>query len=250
MSARPREQSPRGALGALQWLLSTGVIALFAITFLAQAFQIPSESMENTLLIGDYVLVDKVDFAQGGVWGHILPYQPIRCGDIIVFRYPVDPEQHFVKRVVGVPGDRVRLVDKHVLVNGRPIDESHAIFTSHTYDVFRDNFPRLDYLEPSIELRWWMKMPSLVHNGELVVPPGNYFVMGDNRDDSSDSRYWGLVPRENIIGRPLVIYWSVRSGRPRSVSSTATDGTLSGFANVLLHIREEMRWNRFLRLVQ
>ncbi|HYX69030.1 MAG TPA: signal peptidase I [Terriglobales bacterium] len=250
MSRQARGLVRLGMLGGLQWLLSTGVIALFAITFLAQAFQIPSESMENTLLIGDYVLVDKVDFAHGGIWGHILPYQPIRCGDIIVFRYPVDPEQHFVKRVVGVPGDRVRLVDKHVLVNGRPIDESHAIFTSHSYDVFRDNFPRMDYLSPSVELRWWMKMPSVVKNGELVVPPGEYFVMGDNRDDSSDSRYWGFVPRENIIGRPLLIYWSVRSASPRSISSTATDGTLSRFAYVLLHVQEEMRWNRIFHQVQ
>ena len=250
MSRQARWQSHLGLMNGLQWLLSTGVIALFAITFLAQAFQIPSESMENTLLIGDYVLVDKVDYANGGLWGHILPYQPIRCGDIIVFRYPVDPEQHFVKRVVGVPGDRVRLVDKHVLVNGRPIDESHAIFTSHSYDVFRDNFPRMDYLSPAVELRWWMKMPSLVKNGELVVPPGNYFVMGDNRDDSSDSRYWGFVPRENIIGRPLLIYWSVRSASPRSVSSLPADGTLSHFAYVVLHVQEEMRWDRILHQVQ
>jgi len=246
----PSVRSPMDLPGAAQWLLRVGVIALFAITFLAQAFQIPSESMENTLLIGDYVLVDKVDYAHAGIWGHILPYQPIHCGDIIVFRYPVDPQQHFVKRVVGTPGDHVRLVDKHVLVNGRPIDESHAKFTSHSYDSFRDDFPRTDYLEPSIELRWWMRMPSLVRNGELVVPPDSYFVMGDNRDDSSDSRYWGLVPRENIIGRPLLIYWSVRSHSPRSISSAAADGTLSRFAYALLHLDEEMRWNRTFRLVE
>ena len=245
-SARSRMDLP----GAAQWLLRVAVIALFAITFLAQAFQIPSESMENTLLIGDYVLVDKVDYAHSGMWGRILPYQPIHCGDIIVFRYPVDPQQHFVKRVVGTPGDRVRLVDKHVLVNGRPIDETHAIFTSHSHDAFRDDFPRLDSLEPSMELRWWMKLPSLVKNGELVVPRDSYFVMGDNRDDSSDSRYWGLVPRENIIGRPLLIYWSVRSHSPRSISSTAADGTLSRFAYALLHLDEEMRWNRTFRLVE
>ena len=250
MSRRLRWQSRVGLMGALQWLLSTGVIMLFATTFLAQAFQIPSESMENTLLVGDYVLVDKVDFAPRGLWGRVLPYQPIRCGDIVVFRYPVDPQQHLVKRVVGVPGDHVKLVDKHVLVNGHPIDESHAIFTSRSYDVFRDDFPRMDYLSPAVELRWWMKMPSLVKNGELVVPPGAYFVMGDNRDNSSDSRYWGLVPRENIVGRPLLIYWSMRSASPRSVSSVPPDGTLSHFAYVLLHVQEEMRWERIPRQVQ
>jgi signal peptidase I len=236
--------------GALQWLLRVAVIALFVITFLAQAFQIPSESMENTLLIGDYVLVDKVDFAHAGVWGHILPYQTIHCGDVVVFRYPVDPQQHFVKRVVGTPGDHVRLVDKHVLVNGHPIDESHAKFISHAHDTFRDDFPRMDYLSPSVELRWWMRMPSLVKNGELVVPPGSYFVMGDNRDDSSDSRYWGLVPRENIVGRPLLIYWSVRARSPRSISATPAGGTLSRFTYALVHLDEEMRWNRTFRLVQ
>src|SRR5213080_5445833 len=109
---------------SLQSLLATVVIAVFVITFIVQAFQIPSESMENTLLIGDYLLVDKLRYG-GSMWDHIMPYRPVRRGDVIVFRYPVNPTQHFVKRVVGVPGDRVRLLNRQVYVNGIPLQEPY-----------------------------------------------------------------------------------------------------------------------------
>jgi len=227
----------------------TVVIAVFVITFLVQAFQIPSESMENTLLIGDYLLVDKVHYGHPGVWGEVLPYSPIKHGDIIVFRYPVHPAQHFVKRVVGVPGDRVRLQNKIVYVNERPLHEDYVIYKAMMEDHYRDDFPVLEATAPGVTAGWWEKMRPLVHNGELVVPPGHYFVMGDNRDQSLDSRYWGLVPRENIIGRPLLIYWSMRTREPET-SSDAADGKLGRFVYMMTHVVQETRWDRTLRIVK
>src|SRR5690242_10929778 len=143
---------------SLQSLLATVVIAVFVITFVVQAFQIPSESMENTLLIGDYLLVDKFRYGGSTLWDHIMPYRTIHRGDIVVFRYPVNPTQHFVKRVVGVPGDHVRLVDRRVLVNGVAIDEPYVRYSSHVHDVFRDEFPRTNIPVPGLEGAWWLQM--------------------------------------------------------------------------------------------
>ena len=196
------------------------VIAIFIVTFIAQAFQIPSESMENTLLIGDYLLVDKLHFGNTNLAGRILPYNKVHHGDIIVFHYPLDPSVHFVKRVIGVPGDRIRLVDKQLYVNGVPMVEPYVhYFRPHDTSpdvMFRDDFPRLDHTVDGLNGAWWLEMKKLVEDGQLIVPEGNYFVMGDNRDDSLDSRYWGFVPQENIVGRPLLIYWSVREPGPAS----------------------------------
>ena len=130
--------------GSLQSLLGTVVIAVFVITFVVQAFQIPSPSMENTLLVGDYLLVNKLCYGGGGVGDYFMPYRRVQRGDIVVFHYPVNPAQHFVKRVIGVPGDRVRLVNKQVFVNGVPLKEPYAHFSRPADDLFRDNFPRLD----------------------------------------------------------------------------------------------------------
>ena len=187
------------------------VIAVFVITFIVQAFQIPSESMENTLLIGDYLLVDKLRYGGSSFWDFFMPYKQVQRGDVIVFRYPVHPTQHFVKRVVGVPGDRVRLINRQVYVNGHPLQEPYVRYSSGMHDTFRDEFPRLNLPVPGLEGGWWLEMKKLVEDGELIIPQGNYFVLGDNRDESLDSRYWGFVPQENVIGRPLLIYWSVRN---------------------------------------
>jgi signal peptidase I len=233
-------------MSGIQWLASTVVLAVFVITFLAQAFQIPSQSMEKTLLIGDYLLVDKVHYADGGIWNSLLPYSPIKSGDIVVFRYPVQPAQHFVKRVIGIPGDRVHLYRGNVFVNGKAVDDSaFAIHKSQQFDSYRDNFPAGNYISPEVNSRWWVEMHNAVHQGEIVVPPGHYFVMGDNRDESLDSRYWGFVPRENIIGRPFLIYWSVR--RPETAAS---DGKLERLVYTLVHLPEDARWNRTFRLVR
>ena len=241
-----RSRSADDWMSGIQWLSSTVVLAVFVITFLAQAFQIPSQSMEKTLLIGDYLLVDKVHYAEGGIWNSLLPYSPIHRGDIIVFRYPVQPTQHFVKRVIGIPGDRLHLYRGNVFVNGKAIDDSaFAIHKSQQFDSYRDNFPAGNYISPEVNSRWWVEMHNVVHQGEIVVPPGKYFVMGDNRDESLDSRYWGFVPRENIIGRPFLIYWSVR--RPET---TASDGKLERLLYTLVHLPEDARWDRTFRLVR
>jgi len=234
---------------SLQSLLGTVVIAVFVITFIVQAFQIPSESMENTLLIGDYLLVDKFCYGGSSFWDHVMPYKNIRRGDIVVFKYPVNPTQHFVKRVVGVPGDRVRLVNKEVFVNGNPIQEPYVRYTSRVRDVFRDDFPRVNMLVPGLEGDWWKEMNRLVEDGQLIVPEGHYFVMGDNRDESLDSRYWGFVPRENVIGRPLLIYWSVRDIDSDLPGVPNSGDKLFHFAYAVTHLFQITRWDRTFRLV-
>ena len=246
----PSSPAPQGWLNSLQSMLVTVVIALFVVTFLAQAFQIPSESMEKTLLIGDYLLVDKLQFGDPGPWGKLLPYAQPDRGDIIVFRYPVNPEQHFVKRVVGVPGDRVRLINKRVRVNGVFLPEKRAFYNRRDHDTYRDEFPVRGLASANVESAWWSQMRGLIQGSELVVPPGQYFVLGDNRDRSQDSRYWGFVPRENIIGRPLLIYWSVAAPATRPAPGRPQDGgKLGDLAHAAARFFASIRWDRFLQLV-
>jgi signal peptidase I len=246
-----REPQGEGWLTSLQSIAVTVVIALFVITFLTQAFQIPSESMEDTLLIGDYLLVDKLQFSDPGVWAGVLPYAPVRRGDIIVFHYPVNPSQLFVKRVVGIPGDRVRLLHKRLRVNGVIIREPYAHLERRDYDTYRDEFPARGQISPNVESAWWSQMRELVQGDELRVPPGQYFVLGDNRDHSLDSRYWGFVPRENIIGRPLLIYWSSENSPERPLPGLSReDGRLDRWMRHVRRFWVSVRWDRFLRLVR
>jgi signal peptidase I len=234
-------------ISSLQSLMGTVVIAIFVITFIVQAFQIPSESMENTLLVGDYLLVNKLCYGGNGLGDHLMPYQKISRGDIIVFHYPVDPSQHFVKRVIGVPGDHLRMISKRVWINGKLLEEPYVRFIEPPNDAFRDNFPRTDIPAARLVGSWWLEMRKLVEDGQLIIPQGHYFVMGDNRDDSEDSRYWGFVPRENIIGRPLVIYWSVRDWDNNP--SPSVRGRLDHLIYAITHFFQITRWNRTLRLV-
>ncbi len=245
---KPAEHHDSGWLNSTQSLLATIVIAIFVITFVLQAFQIPTDSMEDTLLIGDYLLVDKLHY--GGRLGHpLLPYRSIQRGDIIVFHYPVNPPQHFVKRVIGVPGDRVRLIDRQVFVNGVAVEESYVVHKIGDHNAFRDEFPRLN-LPYGLDSRWWLQMQKLVEDGQLIVPSGHYFVMGDNRDDSYDSRYWGFVPQENVIGRPLIIYWSLRSFNDDMPRSPTAGDKIFHFADAALHIFQITRWDRTFRVVR
>jgi signal peptidase I len=205
--------------------------------------------MENTLLIGDYLLVDKLHYGEGRFWDRILPYRPVRRGDIVVFHYPVHPSEHFVKRVVGVPGDRLRLINRQVYVNGVPLKEPYVRYSSDVHDAFRDDFPRLNIPVPGLEGDWWVQMKKLVEDGQLIVPEGHYFVLGDNRDESLDSRYWGFVPRENIVGRPLVIYWSVRNMEEEMPGSSSPGDKLYHFAYAVSHLFRLTRWDRTFRIV-
>jgi signal peptidase I len=166
-----------------------------------------------------------------------------------VFHYPVHPSDHFVKRVVAVPGDRMRLINRRLYVNGVLVPEPYVHF-SRPHDAFRDEFPRLDMsVVPSLTGSWWLQMQKLIEDNQLIVPERSYFVMGDNRDDSYDSRYWGFVPQENIVGRPLVIYWSMRAADPDGGTTTASD-KLYRFFYAIGHIVQITRWDRTLRLVQ
>jgi signal peptidase I len=242
--------APGGGLSdSLQSLLGTVVIAVFVITFIVQAFQIPSPSMEKTLLIGDYLLVNKLVYGGGGAGNLFMPYRRIQRGDIVVFHYPVNPSQHFVKRVIALPGDRLRMINKQVYVNGVALKEPYAHFTRPANDLFRDSFPRLD-VSPGETPEWWVQLRKLVEDGQLIVPEGHYFVMGDNRDDSYDSRYWGFVPRANIIGRPLVIYWSVQGTDAELTAPSSPRERLYHFAYMLTHLFQITRWDRTLRVVR
>lgn len=244
-----RVHGPSDWPDTIESLGTTIVIAIFVVTFIVQAFQIPSESMENTLLTGDYLLVDKLHFGSDGFWGMVMPYRKVRRGDIVVFHYPVHPSDHFVKRVVAIPGDRMRLINRRLFVNGVLVPEPYVHF-SRPHDVFRDEFPRLDMaVVPSLTGSWWLQMQKLIEDNQLIVPEGSYFVMGDNRDDSYDSRYWGFVPQENIVGRPLVIYWSMRAADTEVGTTTAGD-KLYRFFYAMGHIVQITRWDRTLRLVQ
>jgi signal peptidase I len=228
-----------------EWTV-TIILLLFGTTTLVQAFVIPTGSMEDTLLIGDHLLVDKLAYAPPGpVTKAVLPYTPVKRGDIIVFRYPVDITQTFVKRCIGVPGDHIRLVNKQLILNGHAANEPYVYHKTEYIDSYRDNFPS----EPNAHLLGTAPdmLASHVQNGDVVVPSGYYFAMGDNRDSSLDSRYWGFVPRENIIGKPLVIYWSYDA----STEALADPAILnwSHILDMIEHFPTKTRWSRTLRLV-
>ena len=169
------------------------ILALFVRTFIVQAFKIPTGSMENNLLIGDHLLVNKFVFAptRSRLENTLLPIDPIRRGDIIVFKYPEEPERDFIKRVIGLPGDTLELKKKRVYINGVMLDE-----------------PYVRYLVPPDEDDGGSDFDVRVQYGPVTVPPDHYFMMGDNRDNSQDSRYWGFMPREYIKGKALFVYFS------------------------------------------
>lgn len=228
-----------------EWAV-TIILLLFATTTLVQAFVIPSASMENTLLIGDHVLVDKLVFAPAGaISQHILPYREVRRGDIIVFRYPLNIKEDYVKRAIGVPGDRIRLVNKQLMLNGHLVDEPYAIHRTSYIDSYRDNFPASP--DPMLPPSAVDMLQNHVVDGDVVVPPGHIFAMGDNRDDSLDSRYWGFVPRENIVGTPLVIYWSYEASTQDLTNPNIGIGHI---LDVIAHFFTKTRWNRTFKLIR
>ena len=238
-----KADQPRGFIA--EWTV-TIILLLFGTTTLVQAFVIPTGSMEDTLLIGDHLLVDKMAYAPPGpVSKYILPYEHVKRGDIIVFRYPIDIRQTFVKRCMGVPGDHIKLVNKQVYLNGKKLNEPYVYHKTEYIEAYRDNFPSepdVHVYEPAQDM-----LDHHVVNGEVVVPPDSFFAMGDNRDSSLDSRYWGFVPRENIIGKPLIIYWSYDA--PTEALSDPTIG-VDHLVDLMEHFFTKTRWSRTFRLVR
>jgi len=247
-SAPHVRETPRNSIA--EWAV-TILLLLFGTTTLVQAFVIPSGSMEDTLLIGDHLLVDKLAYAPGGSMSeYILPYEQPKHGDIIVFRFPVDISQTFVKRVIGVPGDRLKMVNRVVYRNGVQLNEPY-VYHKFPYDASRDNFPG----EPTLfaeGLQAQLQRDMLenhVVNGEIVVPPNEYFAMGDNRDNSLDSRYWGFVPRDNIIGKPLLIYWSYQAPS-EDLTGSSVNSLVTHFIDLGEHFFTRTRWDRTFKIIR
>jgi len=250
------EETPYEALASICSVL---VVGLFVLTLLAQNYVIPSGSMENTLLVGDHLVVDRITFSQPCKWMPLVRYREPRRGDIVVFIKPV-PDMYdadgkpeyltLVKRLVGVPGDHIHLRNGIVILNGvaqPPPAEGKSMPPRN--EQFLDEFPSEP---PSPEIgateAWSVEFPSHTEGGELVVPPGKFFMMGDNRHNSLDSRYWGFVPRENIIGRPLVNYWSFETPDSQ-YEKTGIGNTVSWIGHVALHFFTDTRWKRTLHIV-
>ena len=225
----------------------TFLMLLFGTTTLLQAFVVPTGSMTNTVLIGDHMLVDKLAYAPpGAIASRLLPYQEVQRGDIIVFRYPLDLKQNYVKRAIGVPGDRIRLENNVLILNGKRIEEPYRRLDPANRSDYMTNFPRR---QPDIliEQRAVEMLATHMSGDEIVVPPGQFLALGDNRDQSADSRFWGFVPRENIVGKPAIIFWSY---------DAPTEQLSGGFFNprhaldVAQHFFTRTRWERSLRLVR
>jgi len=225
----------------------TVLLLLFGTTTLLQAFVVPTGSMTNTVLIGDHMIVDKMAYAPSGALSRwLLPYENVQRGDIIVFKYPVDPSQPYVKRVIGMPGDHIRFDNKVLILNGKRIEEPYRRLEPNQTSDYLNNFPRQ---QPDIMIdgRARQMLAEHVQGNELVVPEGHYFAMGDNRDNSADSRFWGFVPRENIIGKPVVIFWSYDAPTEQLVGGTLNPEHLIDLAQ---HFFTRTRWDRTLRLVR
>jgi signal peptidase I len=237
------------------------VIGLFILTFLGQNFVIPSGSMEKTLLVGDHLLVDRITLAPPAKWMPLVHYREPKRNDIVVFIKPVqdDPNNDgnlqyliLVKRLIGVPGDHIHLRNGIVILNGVAQDQPFAQATTlENHDNFLDEFPSLspDPMRGMTPESWVIDFPNHIENGELVVPPGKYFMMGDARHNSADSRFWGFVPRENIVGRPLFNYWSFVTPEDQ-YNQTGIGNTLAWMGHVAVHFFTETRWSRTLHRVR
>jgi len=228
------------------------VVALFIMTFVMQNFEIPTSSMEDTLLIGDHLFVNREQFAPPTHWmGPVMPYREIRRDDIVVFLSPEEHGLFVVKRIIGIPGDHIHLSNAIVYRNGEKLDEPFVRHKEGDYNPYRDNFPAVAPSESygvKVE-EWRQELATHVEGGDLVVPPDSYFAMGDNRDVSYDSRYWGFIPRKNVIGRPVFIYWSFITP-PGQYLLRSTSDRIAFVAHMLVHFFGETRWSRTFRIVQ
>jgi signal peptidase I len=255
LEATQKEQTetPLESLASICTVLAIG---LFVMTFIFQNFEIPSASMVQTLLIGDHVLVDRIALAPPAKWAPFTFYRDVRRGDIIVFFKPGEPDLFLVKRTIGIPGDRIHLRNGVVYLNGVAQNEPQAGMPvsdgdpQHAFNAYRDDFPAVPPDEYNgVTASWAYELPSHIQDGDLVVPPGKVFAMGDNRTESLDGRFWGFVPRENIVGRPLFVYWSFKT--PADQINKQSIGERIGFmAHILIHIFDETRWKRTLHLIK
>jgi signal peptidase I len=257
MRLRSKTQAPvapvptQGRNAIAEWAV-TILLLLFGTTTLCQAFVIPTGSMEDTLRVGDHLLVDKLSYAPAGsISRSILPYAEPKHGDIIVFRYPSDITQTLVKRLIGAPGDRIRITDGIVYRNGKRLNEPY-VYHKYAYSPALDYFPWpccRPVKEESASRAQRDMLERNVRDGEVIVPEGFYFGMGDNRDNSSDSRYWGFIPRDNIIGKPFLIYWSYRATTEELTGETAGSLFAHGL-DLAQHFFTRTRWDRTLRVVR
>jgi signal peptidase I len=209
------------------------ILALFVRTWVVQAFKIPTGSMENNLLIGDHLLVNKFLFGPtpGRLEKAVLPTRDVRRGDVVVFKYPDEPDRDFIKRVIGLPGETLELRNKKVYINGRPLDE-----------------PYVHFLEPAGHAAEVTSSDVRESYGPVQVPADEYFVMGDNRDNSQDSRYWGYLPRSYIKGRALMIYWSYESEREDYLDE-GMGATVKRLFSVVTHFFTKTRWERLFHQI-
>lgn len=230
---------------AREWATSI-LFLLFGTTTLVQAYVVPTASMETTVMTGDHLFVDKLAYAPSAPdWAkHLLPYAEVQRGNVIVFRYPRNLKETYVKRAIGVPGDRIHIRDKQVYVNGQALAEPYKRLLDTAQQAYLDNFPEGPH--GFIYERGQEMVRDHVHDGELVVPPGMYFALGDNRDNSEDSRFWGLVPKANIIGRPVIVFWSYDAPTEHWVDPNYTFDHAQDLA---LHFFSKTRWDRTLHLI-
>jgi signal peptidase I len=249
-SAEPQE-TPLEALASICTVL---VVGLFVMGFIFQNFEIPSASMVSTLLIGDHVVVDRTTLAPPTKWAPFVHYRPVQRGDVIVFLKPnpETPDLILVKRAIGVPGDHIHLQHGVVYLNGVAQNEPYAAMPSedHPYSSYRDEFPAITPSpEEQVTELWRQTLPSAVQGGDIIVPPGKVFAMGDNRVESLDSRFWGFVPQENIMGRPMFVYWSFQT--PADQEDKSSMGERIGFMfHVLIHIFDQTRWSRTFHVIR
>ena len=256
---QPQHDEQETALESLASICAVLAVGLFVMTFIFQNFEIPSASMEKTLLIGDHVLVDRISLAPPSHWFPLVHYRDVQRGDVIVFLkpHPETPDLYLVKRCIGVPGDRIHLRNGVVYLNGVARNEPYAAMPvsdgdpQHAFNPYRDDFPDIpaDPNDTNVTPNWLVDLPNHVVDGDLVVPPGFVFAMGDNRTESLDGRFWGFVPRENIVGRPLFVYWSFQTPADQ-IDKTSLPERIAFMGHILIHIFDQTRWSRTFHVVR
>jgi signal peptidase I len=248
-------ETPTEALASICTILALG---MFVFGFIFQNFEIPSGSMLNTLLIGDHVVVDRITLAPETKWAPFVHYRAVKRGDIIVFMKPnpESPDLILVKRTIGIPGDHIHLRNGVVYLNGVAQNEPYALQPSAdgvgqaAFQPYRDDFPSVTPSpDEQVTEVWREELPEHIQGDDLVVPPGYVFAMGDNRTESLDGRYWGFVPQQNILGRPLFVYWSFETPADQENKTSAAD-RIGFMFHIVTHIFSDTRWKRTFHVIR